>query len=110
MTEKQRKDNRLQRQKTIDFVNSSRTPCVKCGEDRLYIIDFHHIDNRTKEFNITRGVKGKGRKTIEDEIKKCVCLCRNCHAEFHYIYGHQPEHPVEALQEYLKGGDSYSVL
>ncbi len=95
--------NQFQRQKTIDFVNSLKTPCVKCGEDRFYIIDFHHIDNEAKEFGISRSIRGRGRKAIEKEVKKCVCLCRNCHTEFHYIYGNTPKNPVTDLQKYLKG-------
>ena len=38
-----------------------------------------------------------------NEIKKCVCLCSNCHDEFHYFYGDHPNDPVEALTKYLEG-------
>jgi hypothetical protein len=24
-------------------------------------------------------------ESIEEELKKCITLCRNCHSEFHYI-------------------------
>ena len=80
---------------------SLKTPCVKCGEDRKCSIHFHHIDPNNKEVNLSHGSMGKAR--MIEEAKKCVCLCANCHEEFHYIYGHKPEHPVEALQKYLKG-------
>lgn len=103
MTGKHTKQNQLNRQKTIDFVNSLKTPCVKCGESRFYIIDFHHIDNKTKEFGISRSIRGRGRKVIEKEVQKCVCLCRNCHTEFHYIYGNIPKNPIEDLRSYLRG-------
>lgn len=78
-----------------------KTPCVKCGEIRKCSIHFHHIDPSKKSINLSYGGVGKAR--IQEEVKKCVCLCANCHEEFHYLYGHNPEHPVEALQEYLKG-------
>ena len=79
--------------------NALKTPCVKCGEDRLYLIQFHHIDPTTKLFNISEG--GSRNRNIEDESKKCVCLCSNCHDEFHYFYGKKPKNPKESLEEYL---------
>lgn len=79
--------------------NSLKTACRKCGETRQYVIQFHHIDPTTKLFNITEG--GSRNRNIEDEVKKCVCLCSNCHDEFHYFYGKVPKFPKESLEEYL---------
>lgn len=79
--------------------NALKTPCVKCGETRFYLIQFHHIDPSNKSFNITEG--GSKNRNIEDEVKKCVCLCSNCHDEFHYFYGKVPKKPKESLSEYL---------
>lgn len=78
-----------------------KTPCAKCGENRLYVIDFHHIDPAEKSFNINRKTSIKDFSIIEDEVAKCISLCRNCHAEFHYLYGTNPDNPVKALEEYL---------
>ncbi len=85
----------------LELLWSLKTPCVKCGEDRKCSIHFHHIDPNEKTVNLSHGSMGKAR--MLEEAKKCVCLCANCHEEFHYIYGHKPGHPVEALQEYLEG-------
>ena len=82
-------------------VQSLKTPCVKCGESRLYVIDFHHIDPQEKSFNINRKSCKSNFQLLEDEVGKCVCLCRNCHAEFHHIYGLNPKDPVTSLLEYL---------
>lgn len=84
-----------------DKVNALKTPCAKCGDTRLYVIDFHHINPAEKEFNIHHKTAKKDFSIIENEVKKCVCLCRNCHMEFHYFYGVIPEKPIEALKEYL---------
>lgn len=83
-----------------------KRPCVKCGEDRLYLIDYHHIDPNTKLYNIN---KVKHCKVGKEEIKKCICLCRNCHTEYHYIYGVRPEYPVETLTDYI-GKNPYSLI
>lgn len=84
-------------------VQGLKTPCVKCGDTRLYVIDFHHIDPSEKSFNINRKSSKKDFSVIEEEVKKCVCLCRNCHMEFHYFYGMNPKKPKESLNEYLGG-------
>ena len=90
-------------QQRKEFLTSLKKPCVKCGESRPTVIEFHHIDPSTKLFNISyvasNGAKPK--QAIYDEIKKCVCLCANCHAEFHELYGTNPEKPVDALNKYL---------
>lgn len=83
-----------------------KTPCVKCGESRLYVIDYHHIDPKTKLYTVNQVIHCKVGK---DEIKKCVCLCRNCHTEYHHLYGNRPEHPIETLTEYI-GKNPYSLI
>lgn len=66
------------------YVDNQRTFCAKCGEDRTYMLDFHHIDKSTKKFTIGRFKKGS-LELIQQEIDKCVCLCANCHREFHFF-------------------------
>ena len=79
-----------------------KTPCLKCGETRPWVIQFHHIDPSTKSFNVSFvGINGGVNEKVKNEISKCVCLCSNCHDEFHYFYGLVPEKPIEALEEYL---------
>lgn len=93
--------NRLKRE---EFNKKWKKPCEKCGETRLYLIQFHHIDPATKLFCIGSDCVAKHEQILADEVKKCVCLCSNCHDEFHYFYGSKPENPIEALNEYLKNG------
>lgn len=55
--------------------------CSKCGYDRcLRALHFHHTDPRMKKFHLS-GSASKAWKVIEAELKKCVLLCANCHAE-----------------------------
>ena len=84
------------------MMNKLKTPCIKCGEGRPHVIDFHHVDPSQKMFNIGKA-KTYSKEVLQSEIDKCVCLCRNCHTEFHYFYGNNPENPVTALEEYLSG-------
>ena len=83
------------------FIDSLKAPCEKCGEDRPWVIQFHHVDPYNKSFMISAsGTRSK--QTILKEVSKCVCLCSNCHDEFHHFYGKVPAKPVDALLEYLK--------
>jgi hypothetical protein len=80
-------------------VDTYKTHCAKCGCARPYVLTFHHIDYRTKSFEIS-GAR-RSIKSIVKEIEKCICLCHNCHHTFHYFYGMQPYDPIGALDEFL---------
>ena len=77
------------------FVDAQRDKCAKCGDERSYVLDFHHTDAAEKEFTIGKMKKGSF-DVIQTEIDKCVCLCANCHREFHYL-----EKSGITLDEYL---------
>lgn len=88
------------KQMKVDYAYSFKRPCEKCGDERLYLIQFHHIDHKEKKFEISKSGSHK-LEDIDIELSKCVCLCSNCHDEFHYFYGDNPSNPVECLEEYL---------
>jgi hypothetical protein len=64
----------------------SQMKCKKCGENRYYVLDFHHLDPSEKEATVARMVSNNYQleKTLQ-EIEKCIVLCSNCHREFHYL-------------------------
>ena len=70
--------------KKKEFTESLKECCIKCGEERPYVLDFHHKDKNEKEFTIGKMKKGS-LELLKNEIKKCVVLCANCHREFHYL-------------------------
>lgn len=64
----------------------SKIGCRKCGENRFYMLDFHHIDPKDKSFEISDRQRASFKnKEVQDEIKKCIILCSNCHRELHYL-------------------------
>lgn len=95
-TELQRKSYR----KGKEYINLCKTPCAKCGCAKPYVLEFHHINPADKKFNI--GINRYSKNSVDEELKKCVCLCCNCHHTYHYFYGMKPDKPVETLEEYLK--------
>lgn len=95
--------NRKRSEMGVENLLKLKTSCVKCGEDRAYVIDFHHIDPRNKTFNLSTASHHTFDELLE-ESKKCVCMCKNCHTEFHWLYGSRPNNPTDALNEYLQRG------
>lgn len=59
--------------------------CCICGYDRCDgALEFHHRDPSEKDFHwgaINGNIRGWA--TIVAEMKKCVCVCSNCHRELH---------------------------
>ena len=58
--------------------------CQVCGYNKYVgALDFHHIDESTKEFDLsTRGLT-RSWERIKKELEKCVLVCANCHREIH---------------------------
>lgn len=59
--------------------------CKKCGDKRIYVIDMHHIDPSQKDEDISRILRCCSHERLQNELKKCIPLCANCHREFHYL-------------------------
>jgi|ERR1051326_636139 hypothetical protein len=52
--------------------------CAVCSRNEYAGgLDFHHIDPKTKNFEL--GCCGKSWDAIVDELDKCEVLCRYCH-------------------------------
>jgi len=77
-----RKQESRRIEKVREWINSLKTPCIVCGEKEVICIDFHHINPEDKKFTIGRSL-GIARNKLLEEIKKCVCVCSNCHRKIH---------------------------
>lgn len=66
-----------------EFEQWKRTlSCSKCGENHPACIEFHHVDPSKKEKTISYLRNSK--KKLQEELKKCIVLCANCHRKLHY--------------------------
>jgi len=77
---------KARREKIQEWLKENKKPlcCSKCSENDPVCMDFHHIDESEKDFNIGEAItKGYSIKRIETEMKKCVVLCANCHRKEH---------------------------
>jgi len=67
-----------------NLVNQLGGKCIICGYDKhLGSLHFHHLDPKEKEFGFGKMNKNESVQSIQDELKKCILLCANCHKETH---------------------------
>ena len=65
--------------------------CEFCGYNKcVEALEFHHIDETTKEFQISGSTKSLEKQ--KKETDKCYMLCANCHRELHagFTIYHKP--------------------
>lgn len=54
--------------------------CTICGEHDIRVLEFDHIDPKSKRFSISQAVRlGYSWPDVVTEMKKCRILCANCH-------------------------------
>lgn len=58
--------------------------CRVCGDKRFWVLDFHHIDPKEKDFTISLDINRFSIRTLKNELRKCEVLCANCHRDLHY--------------------------
>lgn len=79
--------SRMQRQRKAirDWLNEikSQYKCCRCGISDYRVLDFHHIKNKLG--GIAQLASNRlSRDSILKEIKRCQCLCSNCHRIVHW--------------------------
>jgi hypothetical protein len=69
-------------------LNKKGKCCSFCGyNEHPEILQFHHKEN--KEIEIQEIIKHRYKhEEFEEETKKCILLCPNCHFLFHYQERH----------------------
>ena len=79
-------------ERKLKFINELGGKCKFCGYDKsVSALEFHHINPSEKSIQLDlRHISNNSMKTLENELKKCILLCANCHREIH--------HPVKLNQ------------
>jgi hypothetical protein len=54
-------------------------PCADCGEDDPAVLEFDHLDDQEKAFEIAAALPYRAWASILAEIAKCDVVCANCH-------------------------------
>lgn len=61
--------------------------CKICGFDSFenpWLMEYHHRDPSTKEYEVHPRIRQYSFKNIKSEIDKCDLLCAHCHRIFHH--------------------------
>jgi hypothetical protein len=60
--------------------------CVRCGYDRnSAALAWHHEDPKLKSFPLDiRSLSNRSEAEVRREMRKCILVCANCHAEIHW--------------------------
>ena len=58
--------------------------CIKCGEDRLPCLDYHHRDGKADKVGDMARMRRFSIQRLLAEIAKCDVLCANCHRWHHH--------------------------
>jgi hypothetical protein len=93
----------IQRNLKIQAVEYKGGECYLCGYSScVAAMDFHHINPREKDFNIStlKGVSLNDR--VRKELDKCVLLCSRCHREVEDGFTKLPENPGVVLKARLE--------
>lgn len=69
------------KKRKVELIKLNGGKCIKCGEDNIDSLCFHHIDNKKA---IISKLLDRSLERIEKEVKKCVVICYNCHQTEHY--------------------------
>ena len=72
-----KKQNRDRNARYI-YAYLQKHPCEVCGETDPVVLEFDHLDDSGKRFNISDS-KERSLDSIKVEITKCRVLCANCH-------------------------------
>lgn len=80
--------NQIQSKPTKEYIDSFKKECSICGYNKCKVaLEFHHINREDKKFELTRLRTRKwtenAKRTIDEEMKKCIVVCSNCHTELH---------------------------
>jgi hypothetical protein len=73
---------RRRRKVKASLVREAGGCCRMCGYDRcVAALEFHHLDPEDKKFGVAQGGMAHSIEHLRAEVRKCILLCSNCHAE-----------------------------
>lgn len=68
----------------LEMIKARGNRCSICGyKKNLAALTFHHV-NSDKQFKLDmRSLSNRTLDSVLKEVKKCILVCHNCHAELH---------------------------
>jgi DNA-binding CsgD family transcriptional regulator len=76
------------------LVQEAGGACAICGYNKcVAALHFHHLNPSTKRFALSRQGVTRSFAEAQEEARKCLLLCSNCHAEVESGMTEPPAHP-----------------
>ena len=73
---------RRRRRMKQQLVREAGGCCRMCGYSRSpAALVFHHLDPASKRFGLAHGGRTRSLARAREEVRECLLLCANCHAE-----------------------------
>lgn len=66
------------------YIFKATLKCTNCGFSHVACMDFHHEDPTTKIDSVHRLINSGQFALAQEEMKKCIVLCANCHRIHHH--------------------------
>lgn len=76
--------NRIKFRKWFNTEIKEKLVCSLCGEDRYWVLDFHHRNPEEKDSSVSELILSGSKSKVLKEIEKCDVLCSNCHRDLHH--------------------------
>lgn len=74
----------LRRLTKIKAIKHKGGKCQCCGQEFVpCVFDFHHLDPSQKDFSLGDKTSSLKWVKIDEELKKCILVCSNCHRMIH---------------------------
>lgn len=79
------RNNARYKEESLALIRSWKAQgCSLCDETEPCCLCAHHVDPKTKKFCIGGAIsRRRTAKSVAAELRKCACLCANCHAKVH---------------------------
>lgn len=79
------KQHKLGNERKLQAIKNRGGKCSNCSYNKnMAALHFHHINPSTKLFDLNKRTFANLKKEkLQEELKKCILLCANCHTEHH---------------------------
>lgn len=83
--EQKRQSSQRRRRELRIWLQNIKTSqgCIKCGEKHPACLSFHHLNPSDKKLHFGKQYS-YARSRYEEELRKCVIMCENCHRKLHW--------------------------
>jgi hypothetical protein len=77
-------DSKYKAQRDMLIAEFRQHGCLLCPEKEPVCLSAHHLNPEEKDFSISSALTNKlSAVKIAKELKKCICVCENCHRKIH---------------------------